>query len=94
MAGTEDKRPREPRESPVTPPAPVDSVSAPEPSTGVSKAPGRKVLAGIGGSGLGGYIAVIVAYNFPDLPPEVAAAYSGLLITVLGAFFAYLVPEN
>lgn len=66
------------QESPVTP----------------AKAPQRKVVAAGAGVGLGGNIAVILAYHLPTVPPEVTAAYTAVLLAVLATLFAYLVPES
>ena len=54
------------------------------------KTPRRKVLAGAAGGGIGGQLAVILAYHMPDVPPTVVAAYSSLVVTALAFAAAYL----
>jgi hypothetical protein len=59
-----------------------------------SKVPKKKVAAAGVGGGLGGNVAVILAFHLPDLPPEVVAAYTALLVTILALLSAYLTPEK
>lgn len=60
-----------------------------------SSAPTRKVLAaGAGGGGIGIPLSVILAYHLPEMPTEVAVAYSGLLVAALSFAAAYLVPSE
>lgn len=105
MAGTEDKRPREPREPPLTDAGGLKVPRLPDgvnkypktyttPATTRPKAPRRKVLAGFGGAGLAGNISVILAYHLPTMPSGVVAAYTSVLVAVLAALFAYLVPAE
>jgi hypothetical protein len=58
-----------------------------------SARPTRKVMAG-GAAGMVGTILVFVAARLwhVDVPPDVAAAVAGLLVTVVGAVVAYAVP--
>lgn len=68
-----------------------------EPGLGSKKkprAPGRKFLAAGTGSGLGGYVSIIVAYHFPHMPSTVTAAYTGLVISFMTLLLTYLVPPE
>jgi hypothetical protein len=58
-----------------------------------SPKPTRKVLAG----GTAALVATLISYAAARLwhvalPPDVAAAAAGLLVTIVGALVAYLVP--
>lgn len=66
----------------------------PEAQKKKGKAPYRKPLAGLGASGLAGNLAVIFAFNYPDLPPTVIAAYVGLILPIVGFAAAYLIPPE
>lgn len=70
------------------------SPEAREPPVSPSGAPKRKVLASAVGAGLGGNISVILTFHLPTMPPEVVAAYTSVLIALLGMVFAYLVPAE
>ena len=69
-------------------------VAKEEPACTATGAPRRKVLAAGAGGGLGGNLAVILAYHFPELPEIVVAAYTSIFVTVLAVAAAYLVPER
>ncbi len=75
-------------------PVPANVAAAMGESQKPSRVPRRKVLAAGAGGGLGGNLAVILAYHFPVLPEIVIAAYTSLLVTVLVVATAYLVPEK
>ncbi len=75
--------------------SPVSSDEAEGPAPVGSIAPTRKVLAaGAGGGGIGVPLSVILAYYLPEMPTEVAVAYSGLLVAVLSFLAGYLVPPE
>ena len=59
-----------------------------------SKTPRRKVLAGGLGGGVGGNIAVILAFHLPAVPDTVIVAYTSLLVTALAFMCAYMVREG
>lgn len=63
-------------------------------ATEKSWAPGRKFLAAGTGLGLGGNIAIIVAYYFPDMPATVTAAYGGIVMYFVTLLVTYLVPAE
>jgi uncharacterized membrane protein YfcA len=71
------------------------SDEAGRPASASSIAPTRKVLAaGAGGGGIGVPLSVILAYHLPEMPTEVAVAYSGLLVAFLSFAAGYLVPPE
>ncbi len=76
------------------PPVPANIAPAMGESQKPSKVPRRKVLGAGAGGGLGGNLAVIIAYHFPTLPEIVVAAYTSLLVTGLAVGAAYLIPEK
>ena len=58
-------------------------------------APRRKILAvGAGGGGIGVPLSVILTYYLPDVPNDVAVAYSGLLVAGLSFLAGYLTPAE
>lgn len=80
-------------ELPTVPPESFDEAGGAAPTS--SSAPTRKVLAaGAGGGGIGIPLSVILAYHLPEIPTEVAVAYSGLLVAALSFAAAYLVPSE
>ncbi len=93
-APLEASRTAKPEAEPPTVP-PVSSEEAGGPAPARSIAPTRKVLAaGAGGGGIGVPLSVILAYYLPEMPTEVAVAYSGLLVAVLSFLAGYLVPPE
>jgi len=75
--------------------SPVPSEEARGPAPASSIAPTRKVLAaGAGGGGVGVPVSVILAYYLPEIPTEVAVAYSGLLVAFLSFLAGYLIPQE
>ena len=80
-------------EQPPVPPVSSDEAGGAAPARSI--APTRKVLAaGAGGGGIGVPLSVILAYHLPEMPTEVAVAYSGLLVAVLSFLAGYLVPPE
>ncbi len=59
-----------------------------------SLVPQPKVFAGVSGGSVAALVAVVIAHQFPDTPPEVITAYSSLLIIALSFAMAYLVPND
>ena len=84
----------EPEAEPSTvSPVPSDEAGGAAPAGGI--APTRKVLAaGAGGGGIGVPISVILVYYLPEMPTEVAVAYSGLLVAALSFLAGYLIPAE
>ena len=75
--------------------SPVPSEEAGGLAPASSIAPTRKVLAaGAGGGGIGIPLSVILAYYLPEIPTEVAVAYSGLLVAFLSFLAGYLIPPE
>lgn len=87
-------RTAKPEAEPSTvPPVSSDEAGGAAPAGGI--APTRKVLAaGAGGGGIGVPLSVILAYHLPEMPTEVAVAYSGLLVAFLSVLAGYLVPPE
>lgn len=59
-----------------------------------SRTPRRKPLAFLGGGGVGGHVAIILAFYLPDYPPEVISAFAVLLVLALGFVSSYLVASE
>lgn len=64
------------------------------PSNTASWAPTQKVVSYTAGGGVGAMLSVILNYHFPGMPPEVAAAYTGLLILAIGFAAAWANTEK
>ena len=80
-------------ELPTVSPESSDQAGGAAPASSI--APTRKVLAaGAGGGGIGIPLSVILAYYLPEIPTEVAVAYSGLLVAALSFAAGYLVPPE
>lgn len=85
--------PRTPPKGPAYPMTHPFNTGQPQASE-KSWAPGRKFLAAGTGLGLGGNIAIIVAYHFPDMPATVTAAYGGIVMYFVTLLVTYLVPSE
>lgn len=86
--------PAPPGGKPPTVPA-VSPDGAGETASASSLAPRRKILAvGAGGGGIGIPLSVILTYFLPDMPTDVAVAFSGILVAALSFLAGYLTPPE
>lgn len=59
------------------------------------KTPTKKVTAFTAGGGIGGHLAIILAYFFPSMSAEVIVSASTLIVLVAGGLLAYFIkPEQ